>query len=92
MKTVTAPNYSYSWYPREFYSISESFMGLMIGLWIPLMKRARNNDCFSMMWTLAMDMAKWSVTLDKTDVKKFEGFWDWMFFLLTPILTSVQIW
>jgi hypothetical protein len=50
-----ANNGTYTWYPSHFFAWLEFFMGMMIGAWVPLMKRARNYDCFSAFWGVMVD-------------------------------------
>ena len=83
---------SYTWYPKEFFGVVELITGLMLGLWFPLMQRARNHDCFSMMWNLVLELYKWHTLADDKNQNKFKGFWDYISFILVPTITSVRIW
>jgi hypothetical protein len=82
---------SYTWYPKEFYSWVELLIGLILGFYLPLMSRARNDDCFAAFWALGNNLFRWHTVFDNKNPRNFDSLSDWIEFLLVPGMTGYQI-
>ena len=85
---VVAASSEYTWYPKEFYARTELGLGIFLGLYHPLMARARNYDCFASFWALGNNLFRWHTFFDNTSPLYFDTFYDWINFLSVPILTG----
>ena len=56
--------YSYSWFPQEFYGVVEFFMGVILGVWLPLLKVSRNSDCFYSYVDFGFLLWEWAYLFD----------------------------
>ena len=81
----------YSWYPRDFYARMDFGAGLILGIYIPLMSRARNHDCFAAFWTLGNNLYGWHAIFDNKGPHNFTTAYEWITFLLVPTMTGYQL-
>ena len=67
---------TYSWFPHEFFGIFEWIMGLIIGIWLPLLRHTRNNDCFYAFFSFSINtLWDWMVLFDYRYEWLPEGDW-----------------
>ena len=59
------PTPTYTWYPRDFWGGFELFFGAMIGLFIPMDKFIRKNDCASSFLLFGISLADYAKFFDR---------------------------
>jgi hypothetical protein len=66
-------------------------MGMILGFYLPLMSRARNDDCFAAFWTLGLNLYRWHTFFDFKSGNGIDDIFDWVEFLTIPGMTGYQI-